>query len=383
MSTKYTGVDNPEEFFQMMSWRGDSTSTTSTARSLNNATAHNSLNQTSDTTMQPDWVVTKNRDTALSYSFLEYNSNLGAGTGGTETRGLFWSMGTNASDDETYGYLSSFDSNGFSFKQGSNSNRWYFDRGEGGGDKYMSYMWKVNGGTTSSNTSGDTTADVQVNTQAGISIATFTAPSGNTSVGHGLGAKPDLILVKSDGGGWWMRHNGVNMASQPTHNYVGLHSTAGGNSVGANFYADANKVYLKSDFMISSNATRMYCFKEIQGYSRFYRYEGAGQENGVFVYTGFKPAFLMYKGNSSGYHWRIKDVERDFAGNPRIQRFGPTASDGDYGGTSGNDYVDFLSNGFKFRSNNSDGNVADIQYIYWAFAQNPFVTSSGAATTAL
>ena len=381
MSNNYTSVDNPEEFFQIMNWTGNSSSTSSSARSVTNDGTH-TLNTTSDTAMQPDWVVTKNRDTALSNSFLEYNSNLGPGTGGTETRGLFWSKATASSDDETYGYLSSFDSNGFSFKQGSNSNRWYFDRGEGGGDKYTAYQWKVNGGTTSSNSSGDTTADVQVNTTNGISIATFTAPSGNTSVGHGLGATPDLILIKSDGGGWWMRHPAANWGGQPTHSYLGLHSTAASNNLGANFYADANKVYLKSDFMISGDTTRMYCFKEIQGFSRFYAYEGCGQSNGTFVYTGFKPQFLMYKGNSAGYHWRIKDRERDYLGNPRIQRFGPSASDGDYGGTSGNDYVDFLSNGFKFRSSNSDGNVSSIRYVYWAFAKQPFVTSQGVACTA-
>ena len=172
------------------------------------------------------------------------------------------------------------------------------------------------------------------------------------------------------------------MAVQPSHSYLGLHSTAASNNLGANFYADANKVYLKSDFMVSGNTTRMYCFKEIQGFSRFYTYEGAGRVNGTFCYTGFKPQFLMYKGNSSGYHWRIKDRERDYLGNPRIQRFGPSANDGDYGGASGNDYVDFLSNGFKWRSNNSDGNVAGIRYSYWAFAKQPFVTSQGVACTA-
>jgi hypothetical protein len=124
-----------------------------------------------------------------------------------------------------------------------------------------------------------------------------------------------------------------------------------------------------------------YCFAEKQGYNKFGKYLGNGNANGSFVYTGFKPAWVMVRGTSNGYHWTIWDSKRN-PHNEVKERINANSGDAAYAGTSGNDYVDFLSNGFKIKSTRSASNVANVTYIYMAFAENPFVTSTGTPTTA-
>ena len=125
-----------------------------------------------------------------------------------------------------------------------------------------------------------------------------------------------------------------------------------------------------------------YAFKEVQGYSKFGKYIGNGNSDGPFIYTGFKPAFIMTKrSDTAGYHWRIYDAKRN-PFNIVNARLSANNSDAEFTGTSGNEHCDFLSNGWKWKTNASDQNVDGGTYIYMAFAENPFVTSTGIPTTA-
>jgi len=254
---------------------------------------------------------------------------------------------------------------------------------------FVAWQWKANGGTTSTNTTGngiDTV--VQANAAAGFSIITYTGngtQSGQT-VGHGLGAVPKMIISKdrtnsSNVVSWRVYHEAIG----PTK-YIELQSTAAESTFndwddtaptssvysvgGAGGYTPTN----------TNNALYLaYVFAEVQGYSKFGSYVGNGNADGPFVYTGFKPAFLMMKESSSaGGNWVIFDNKRD-VDNVLIHRLHPNTSAGD--NTSRN-YIDFYSNGFKMRNTDADHNQSGQTMIYMAVAENPFVTSTGIPTTA-
>jgi len=254
---------------------------------------------------------------------------------------------------------------------------------------FVAWQWKANGGTTSTNTTGngiDTV--VQANAAAGFSIITYTGngtQSGQT-VGHGLGAVPKMIISKdrtnsSNVVSWRVYHVGIGptkylelQSTAALATYNDWDDTAPTSSVysvgGAGGYTPTN----------TNNALYLaYVFAEVQGYSKFGKYVGNGSADGPFVYTGFKPAFLMMKESSSaGGNWVIFDNKRD-VDNVLIHRLHPNTSAGD--NTSRN-YIDFYSNGFKMRNTDADHNQSGQTMIYMAVAENPFVTSTGIPTTA-
>ena len=117
-----------------------------------------------------------------------------------------------------------------------------------------------------------------------------------------------------------------------------------------------------------------YVFSEIKGYSKIGKYEGNGNDNGPFCYTGFRPAVIITKTADSTYHWSINDNKRD-TGNPSDNRLYPSQNAAE--ATSTNYHIDFLSNGFKFRTSDSNVNTSGETYIYMAFAEAPFVNSNG------
>jgi hypothetical protein len=122
-----------------------------------------------------------------------------------------------------------------------------------------------------------------------------------------------------------------------------------------------------------------YCFAEKQGYSKFGKYVGNGSStNGTFVWTGFKPAWILFKKiNSAGTDWMLYDNKRE-PNNPVDQVLFPSLPNAESGG----DATDILSNGFKQRSTGSSQNASGDTYIYMAFAESSFVSSLGIPTTA-
>jgi|TARA_R100000479_G_scaffold154358_1_gene90355 hypothetical protein len=341
----YTNINDPSKHFQVATYSG-----TGSAQSITNDGNSN---------LQPDWIITKNR-TGTTDPMVN-DSSRGVGT-------YLFANRTNAEATDTIDHTS-FNSDGFSVSTGESVND--------NGDTFVAWQWKANGGTTSSNTDGYLTSTVQANTTAGFSIVLFTADGNTRTVGHGLGAKPDVIWVASRNvaGGFLV----ITDAVDGSMDYGVLRNTNAFASISYN--APTSTVFEYNDN--NTNTQVAYCFAQKQGYSKFASYTGNGNANGTFVFTGFKPRFIMVKRtDAAGYHWRIYDTKRSAADgfNPLDKRLQPNLTEAE--GTHASDFdIDALSNGFKLRTS-SQINVNNGTYFYMAFAENPFVTSTGIPTTA-
>ena len=228
----------------------------------------------------------------------------------------------------------------------------------------------------SSNFDGTIQTTVKANATAGFSIITY---SGNgttgSTIGHGLGVKPDAIIIKcrSNADNWMVYHKGVNAGVDPEDYYLNLNNTnAQTNSViMLNDTAPTSSVVtLQNDSSANSSSRTyvMYCFSEVAGYSKFGSYTGNGSTDGPFVFTGFRPAFLLWKNSSSTRNWHMIDNTRDTF-NPVDLQLYPNLNSAEYAETQG---YDFLSNGFKIRESANFANNNGGTYIYLAFAKSPF-----------
>ncbi len=262
-------------------------------------------------------------------------------------------------------YFSGFQSDGFTVTGNNgqyNSNT----------DTFASWNWLANG-TGSANTDGSISSTVSANTTAGFSIVKWTGTGSNANIGHGLGVVPKMIIVKrlNNVEDWTVYH-----ASLGNTNKIDLNNT-GATSAVANiwnnttptsslFYVgDHGRVNASGDTYVA------YAFAEKTGYSKFGSYIGNGNADGTFVYTGFKPAWVMTKQTSGGNHWHIHDNKRN-PFNVVGKNLKADSSNAEEDPAGGENSRDFLSNGFKFRNadhNNSNGQT----YIYMAFAEEPLV----------
>ena len=223
----------------------------------------------------------------------------------------------------------------------------------------------------SSNFDGSVQSTVKVSASAGFSIVTFSG-SGNRTIGHGLGVAPKAIIMKgrnvSDQ--WTVGHQELD-ASNPWHKGIPLNTdaTTQDNATFWNDTAPTSTVFSKGSWNENYNMIA-YCFSEVAGYSKFGSYVGNGSSSdGTFVYTGFKPAFILTKSTTSNHWWEMADNTRtEF--NPRDKTLYSNQSDSEYSGSQY--YKDFLSNGFKARSDNGGHNGSGNTYIYLAFASSPF-----------
>ena len=248
---------------------------------------------------------------------------------------------------------------------------------------YVAWNWKANGGTTASNSVGDISSTVQANTDAGFSIVTYTGNgSANQTIGHGLGAVPKMILFKnrSSSAYWYVYHVDT---GNDTMTYLNLTNAA--QSLSSQFstpttttFNVSNENSTFSGYNTSGDNYVAYVFADVQGYSKFGKYVGNGNANGPFIYTGFKPAFFLLKKTSAADGWRLFDNKR--AGyNDDNYRLAPDANDVEDTATT---YLDILSNGVKIRGTAGSFNQSGGTFIYMAFAENPFTTSTGIPTTA-
>ncbi len=350
------GLDDPSAHFQAKTYTG-------------NGSNGFAITNDGNSDLQPDLWWAKNRDKAYDHAL--YDSTRGVAE-------ILVSNSTAAAVGGVTDRIASFDTNGFTLNGSVTVNE--------NNNPHVAWQWKANGGTTASNTDGSVTSTVQVNQDAGFSIVTWTTGvgAGNHSVGHGLGVKPAMFITKSRGStsSWWTWHQGL----AGDTSYVNLQaSTAeltnssiwGGGITSSVFgYNYPTSVYANQPYIA-------YCFAEKQGYSKFGKYVGNGSNSGPFIYTGFRPAFIMTKKSDGTSGWFMQDIKRGIKNNdtntPVLQANG-SFSEAQVGFT---DYeIDFLSNGFKLRDNNTYVNASGSTYIYMAFAENPFVTSTGIPTTA-
>ena len=265
--------------------------------------------------------------------------------------------------------LTSFDSDGFTLGSQGAIN--------GNSGNHVAWNWKA-GGSGSANTDGDINSTVSANTTSGFSIVKYTGSGSAQTVGHGLGAVPRWIIVKRiEAGGYdWVVYHADDTAGLYL-NSTGYNNDSSGSAIWFNGTAPTSSVFTTGTDGRIGNAVDYiaYCFAEKRGFSKFGKYTGNGSGNGAFIYTGFKPAWVMIKRTNNSTNWAINDTARDFN-----STYGNDASiyanTGDAETTSSSLNIDLLSNGMKLRSSNASFNDAGSTYIYMAFAENPIVGSN-------
>jgi hypothetical protein len=311
---------------------------------------------TNSGSMQPDFVWIKSRS-AIG------NSSLTDSVRGVNSQ-LYSSL-TNAQGSQS-DQVTAFNSNGFSL--GANAS------GTGSTNlnavTYVGWQWQAGQGTTSSNTDGTITSQVSVNPTAGFSVVTYTGTGANATIGHGLGVAPKTIFVKERSLARSWRVYNANLASG---NVLYLDATDASTSEPTSFNSTAPS---STVFSVGSGAGTnentntfvAYCWAEIAGFSKFGLYTGNGSTDGVFVYLGFRPKYVMFKRTNSADQWIIEDAVRSTY-NVVDARLFANISDAEV--SNGNGNIDFLSNGFKLRNSQSGMNASGGTYIFMAFAENP------------
>ena len=352
----YTTIDDPTKFFSTNLWVGDDTS----PRTLTGF-GH-----------QPDFVWARYRDSGSLNHVLTDSVR-----GGDK---MVFSNSNAAEDTKSHGEITSFNSDGITVADGTNSTypRLYFNDddpfGAGTAGNYVGWSWKA-GGTAVSNGDGSITSTVSANTTAGFSIVKYTGSgSGSATVGHGLGVKPKLLIIKSmtnsENWGFWIDTTGNGTADKR----LVLNGNAG--DYGNYFVSFQNNTFTlpsHNDGSWSGSGQNYiaYCFAEKQGYSKFGKYVGNGDSNGPFIYTGFKPAFVIVKAAGGTTDWRMNGPDGVF--------LSANTTAAVYDSAPGP--IDRVSNGFKIRGGD-DLRASGGTFIYMAWAKNPFVTSTGVPTTA-
>jgi hypothetical protein len=348
----YTNIDLPTDYFNTVLYTGTGSSNARTGVGF-----------------KPDWVWIKGRSGATDHGLYD------------AVRGVQKQLESNNTDAETTEAtgLTAFGTDGFTVGALAQLNT--------SSATYVAWNW-LGANTTVSNTSGTITSTVSANTTSGFSIVSYTGTGATATVGHGLGVTPKMLIVKkrdTSGTDWtvWGSVLGGTVGSEKiTLEGTGA-KTTGLNSSWFNNTAPTSTLFTigtQSD-LNSSGATYIgYCFAEVKGYSKFGGYTGNGNADGTFVYTGFKPAYVMIKlSSNSGDPWFIFDNKRTTYNVMSTFLFASSSAAEE---TNTNRNIDFLSNGFKLRNSDTSLNYSGYTYIYMAFAENPFVSSTGIPTTA-
>jgi hypothetical protein len=319
----------------------------------------NGGNNAIGTVFAPDFVWIKDRSTA-SFGHNVYDTLRGTGK-------LIIPNGTNAEiTNDVNGYISSFDSSGFTLTAGSSG----INGVNANTDNIVGWQWKAGGSSGVSNTSGSITSIVSVNTTAGFSIVTYTGTGVNATVGHSLGVTPSLVI--------WKNRSAVT-------NWIVWHTSLGGNALNLNTtaaqfaqgnyfpglpYSVAINVGTDSATNGSGNSMIAYCWAPITGYSAFGSYTGNGSTDGPFIYLGFRPRWWLVKRTDTVESWNILDSSRDPYNQAGLNLYPNLAN-----AESSNDLADLISNGVKLRNTWTGANTSGGTYIYAAFAENPFNTA--------
>ena len=322
----YTTVDNPELYFQTKLYTGTGSSLAITLDGSEN--------------MQPDWVWIKERNGATNQMLTD------SVRGATKT---LHSQNTDTESTDAQA-LKSFDSDGFTVGTDGDVNT--------SSDTYVAWNWKKTA-------------------TAGFDIVSYTGNGSSRTISHSLSAVPKLIILKNRSESFdWRTYTTVIDGSM---DYVFLNKTDAKSD-------DTVSVPTSSVFSLdNSNQTNKngnsfiaYLFADVKGYSKFGSYTGNGNADGTFVYTGFKPAFVITKKTSGTSPWGIHDNKRDpFNEVDELLEAdsGAALSDSTYG-------RDYLSNGFKIKTSSSGVNGSGTTFIYMAFAESPLVNSNGVPTNA-
>jgi len=332
-------------------------------------TGNNGTQSITGVGFQPDLVWIKDRESA-SPGHIVTDAVRGAG------KAFFPNNNAQEDTNAAAGYLSAFGSDGFTVTDGSGSAA----RVNSSND-FFSLNWKA-GGSASSNGNGTLTSSVSVNATAGFSIATYTGDNagGNSTVGHGLGVAPEVVLIKrrDSSGDWIVGHDGLATNAFTNTKFLKLHDNAAvfTNSLVWGAQPTSTVVQITtgsgaSNLNASGGTYAMYSFVSVAGYSKFGSYLGNANADGPFVYTGFKPAFMIAKNSATTNYWRMWN-NKSAPVNPVAT--GQYPNDPAVEDAPVNWTVDWLSNGFKVRNDDSEMNGSGNIIIYMAFAEAPFKT---------
>jgi len=328
----YTTIDDPSAYFQTKLYTG-------TGSSL-------ALTNDGNSDLQPDWVWIKERNGATNQMLTD------SVRGATKT---LHSQNTDTESTDAQA-LKSFNSDGFTVGTDGDVNT--------SSDTYVAWNWKK-------------TAD------AGFDIVSYTGNGSARTISHSLSAVPGWIMVKNrdEAEPWTIYHH--KNTSAPATDYLALddnHATTDSNTRWNDTAPTSSVFTVGTSDVVNKNTIKYiaYLFAEKQGYSKFGSYAANESVDGTFVYTGFKPAFVILKQSNLARDWHMFDNKRStFNAVGRYLR--PNVSGAE---DSGEDYLDLLSNGFKLKNTGNRFNDADGTYIFMAFAESPFVTSTGIPTTA-
>ena len=316
---------------------------------------------------QPDLVWSKARSNAYYHWIYDAVRTVGSAKGlGSST-----TLAEGGQGDAAYGYLSSLNADGFTATTGTTNNSDH----NATNVTYVAWNWKANG-SGSSNTNGSTNSTVSANTDAGFSIVSYTGSSGPDTIGHGLSKAPEMIIVKdrSSAQEWLVYHHSLTDAKDK---YLRLDTTSAvADNTFWNDTAPTNQVFSVGDSQpVNSghgDSYIAYCFHSVDGYSAVGSYVGNGNADGTFVYTGFRPKFILTKNSSaSSTSWVLTDTSRSTY-NVTSNALMADAVTAEQAYT----YFDITSNGFKARNSSSWVNGSGNTIIYLAFAETPFKYSN-------
>ena len=349
------GLDKPTDYFNTITYTGDDVD----GRTITGVG------------FQSDWTWVKARSSAFSHYIIDairYDSGA--------SKYLKLDSSSTAADETPSGagWISTLNSDGYVCKNGtSNTNNCNEN-----GVTYVAWNWLA-GGTASSNTDGSITSSVSANTTAGFSIVSYTGTGSASTIGHGLGATPQLYIVKnrSNARNWQSYHEPLGNQAYLRLNTTGAAST--GAAIWNNTSPTSSVFSIGTSSFDAVNASGdnyiAYCFAEKKGYSKFGSYTGNGNADGPFCFTGFRPSFILGKRTDSAGGWWLSDNKRSNGFNLNDEYLVADSSNTEQ--DDGSFASDFLSNGWKARATNGNFNASGGTYVYMAFAESPFVNSNG------
>ena len=360
----YTTIDDPEAYFQTVTWTG-------------NGTDGRTITLPGDTNMQPDFIWVKNRTDGEDHCLMDSVRTFASGK----------AMRTNGGDEEggvgtaSRGWVEAT-SDGFTCEDGSSNANLV----NASSDTYVAWCWKA--GTTSGiGTSGQdiTPSGYSINTTSKFGIYAYGGNgTDDQQINHGLGVAPKFIIQKARSNAsqdWHVFH--ARNTSAPETDYLYLNETNATTDRVESWsdqLPDTTDITLgtSNDGNQSGQTFIMYAWGEVQGFSKFGAYVGNGNVDGPFLYCGFQPAWCMIKRTDGAQPWEIFDNKRSTSGGfNEIDK--SIAADNNNAEDTSTDYddVDFVSNGVKIREDNDDINASGAKYIFVAFARAPFVNSNG------
>jgi len=313
-------------------------------------TGNGSTNAITGVGFSPDLVWGKNRGAVASHNLLD------------TVRGATKRIFSNSTEAEvtTATSLTSFDSDGFTLGSDTGLNT--------DTNTYVAWNWRGSDSSPVSNTNGTLASQVSANPTAGFSIVTYTGVNTTSTIGHGLGVAPKFIITKlrNVADGWYCYHESIG-----NNKFIRLDST--GATTTSTIFGNTSPTPIVFTNELGNYTCVAYCFAEVEGFSKIGSYTGNGSTDGPFVYTGFRPAYVLVKNSTTGgLSWVINDTSRDTYNecNKDLIANGSSAESNPSPGR-----MDILSNGFKIRSSANSVNQSGNTLIYMAFAENPFKNS--------